>query len=184
MLIFPGQGLQQSMLQFLLPFRRPKAQVLSLAGIMKAIESSPAADSNNSLYRDYITKTGAGSRLGNKSNSSIKLSAGLACLQFSFAIYATFLLYYLSSTVDPIITGPERASWMTQQWSRLFPQRSGRQPEALHGRSVCQWEEIGFSQKISNDSHMVAIKTGLFRYFSCLFPKLRFFTTMCCSGVG
>ncbi|CAK9859938.1 unnamed protein product [Sphagnum jensenii] len=130
---------------------------------MKAIESSPAGDSNNNLYRDYITKTGAGSRLGNKSNSGIKLSAGLACLQFSFAIYATFLLYYLSPTVDPIITGPERASWMTQQWSRLLPQRSGRQPEALHGRSVCQWEEIGFSQKISNDSHMVAIKTGLFR---------------------
>lgn len=151
---------------------------------MKAIESSPAGDSNNNLYRDYITKTGAGSRLGNKSNNGIKLSAGLACLQFSFAIYATFLLYYLSPTVDPIITGHERASWMTQQWSRLLPQRNGRQPEALHGRGVCQWEEIGFSQKISNDSHMVAIKTGLFRYFSCLFPKLRFFTTLCCSGVG
>ncbi|KAL4190270.1 hypothetical protein AMTRI_Chr07g23880 [Amborella trichopoda] len=106
-----------------------------------------------------------------KSNSA-RLVTVLTCLQFAFAIYATFLLYYMSPTID-LRTKPDFswASRIAKHWKQFIiqPNVLGNHPE-INGLSseipqlsvVCEHETIDFQQKKSNDQHMIRIKRELY----------------------
>ncbi|KAJ6708339.1 hypothetical protein OIU85_028590 [Salix viminalis] len=107
-------------------------------------------------------------------NPSARLVTALTCLQFAFAIYATFLLYYMSPTID-LRTSPD-FTWATriaQQWKQLIipPHVLGRYQEAaslvraeiqpINPPQVCEHEKIDFQQKKSNDAQMIKLKREL-----------------------
>lgn len=134
-------------------------------------------------------------------SKNMKLAAALTCLQFTFAVYATFLLYFMSPTVD-LMTGPD-ISWASQiakQWRELVvvphrlpnpsqevstlnslpmhslvsnstPERQrpnvkhvpARDDKNLTRELVCEYEDIDFTQKRSNDSKTVDMKKALFQ---------------------
>ncbi|KAG7019279.1 hypothetical protein SDJN02_18239, partial [Cucurbita argyrosperma subsp. argyrosperma] len=101
------------------------------------------------MINDYV---GGKGKLRPQRNSSTKLVAGLTCLQFAFALYATFLLYYVSPAID-LRTKPD-FSWATriaQQW---------RQP--ITPEEACENEKIDFEQKKSTDGQMIKLKTELY----------------------
>uniref|UniRef100_A0A6N2L1X5 Glycosyl transferase 64 domain-containing protein n=1 Tax=Salix viminalis TaxID=40686 RepID=A0A6N2L1X5_SALVM len=108
-------------------------------------------------------------------SSSARLVTVLTCLQFAFAVYATFLLYYMSPTID-LRTKPE-FTWATriaQQWKQLIipPHVLGRYQEAAslvraeirptNPSEVCEHEKIDFQQKKSNDAQMIKLKRELY----------------------
>ncbi|KAJ8543943.1 hypothetical protein K7X08_025561 [Anisodus acutangulus] len=111
-------------------------------------------------------------------SSSTKLVTVLTCLQFSFAVYATFLLYYMSPSVD-LRTKPD-FTWATriaQSWKNFIipphvvshyqeannntTDQSQRKPISLS--DVCEHEKIDFEQKKSNDALMIKLKTELYQ---------------------
>lgn len=105
-------------------------------------------------------------RGGKGSNQAMRLAAMLTCLQFSFAIYATFLLYYMSPTVPDLNT----PFFFSQFTTSLFgsSSRRGRMgmeilPPPATKSMVCQAEHITFSQKKSNNTVLIDMKTSLFR---------------------
>jgi hypothetical protein len=105
-------------------------------------------------------------RGGKGSNQAMRLAAMLTFLQFSFAIYATFLLYYMSPTVPDLNT----PFFFSQFTTSLFgsSSRRGRMgmeilPPPASKSMVCQAEQITFSQKKSNNSVLIDMKTSLFR---------------------
>ncbi|GMH07122.1 hypothetical protein Nepgr_008962 [Nepenthes gracilis] len=107
-----------------------------------------------------------------------KLVTALTCLQFAFAVYATFLLFYMSPAID-LQTKPD-FSWATriaQQWKQLviphavnhLQQASSNTPVLLEPQQqviniseVCEHERIDFEQKKSNDAKMVKLKRELY----------------------
>ncbi|KAG5515519.1 hypothetical protein RHGRI_036526 [Rhododendron griersonianum] len=107
-----------------------------------------------------------------------RLVTMLTCLQFAFAIYATFLLYYLSPAID-LRTKPD-FSWATkfaQNWRNLIIpthvvsryQDSSNSlvqetPAVAHftPREVCENEKIDFQQKKSDDAVMIKLKRELY----------------------
>ncbi|XP_054815013.1 uncharacterized protein LOC129315391 [Prosopis cineraria] len=107
---------------------------------------------------------------------SAKLVATLTCLQFFFAVYATFLLYYMSPPID-LRTKPE-FTWATriaQQWKQLMikPHVLTRYQEVsssvvskeiqpITPSQVCEHEKIDFVQKKSNDAQMIKLKRELY----------------------
>ncbi|KAI4373539.1 hypothetical protein MLD38_011656 [Melastoma candidum] len=109
--------------------------------------------------------------------SSFRFVTALTCLQFAFAVYATFLLYYLSPTID-LRTKPEFtwAARIAQSWKQLIvqqPHAVGRYqlesaangdivPVSLRPAEVCEKEEISFEQKKSNDAVMIKFKRELY----------------------
>lgn len=110
-------------------------------------------------------------------SGSAKLVTALTCLQFFFAVYATFLLYYMSPAID-LRSRPD-FTWATRianQWRNMMitPHVLGRYREAtsliredLHVQpitpsQVCEYEKIDFMQKKSNDVHMIKLKTELY----------------------
>lgn len=113
---------------------------------------------------------GSNSSRSNKvgNTAMMRLAAILTFMQFLFAMYATFLLYYLSPSVPDLMAQPD-ASWASQI-VKLFPTRvegSGAYSVNHNGlpkRVVCQSEEIDFSQKKSTNTKIVELKTTLFRY--------------------
>ncbi|KAJ7541363.1 hypothetical protein O6H91_10G056400 [Diphasiastrum complanatum] len=113
--------------------------------------SSWNGDHPDKMLRDLIGKN----RNGNK---SIRLAAGLTCLQFTMAIYATFLLYFMSPTVDHA-PGPDTpwAFHVARRWRQLLVQNNSTL------KSVCQHEQLNFDQKISNDTATIMAKTELFQ---------------------
>ncbi|KAL5990611.1 hypothetical protein ACLOJK_011514 [Asimina triloba] len=104
--------------------------------------------------------------------SSTRFVTFLTCLQFAFAVYATFLLYCMSPTID-LGTKPEFA-WATRiakQWKEFItqPHVFGKYQENLVLQSrlsmlseVCESEKIDFSQKKSNDAQMIKLKRELY----------------------
>lgn len=107
-----------------------------------------------------------------KSAKSTRLVTLLTCLQFSFAVYATLLLYYMSPAVD-LRTKPD-FSWIAHRWKHLIiPQHVVSKavvraeiipPVSFRPRTeVCEREEIDFQQKKSDDAVMIKMKRELYQ---------------------
>eukprot|EP00249_Psilotum_nudum_P001663 c14291_g1_i1 orf=558-3296(+) len=125
-------------------------------------------DQKDPLLRDYTGK-------GRKSIKSMRLAAGLTCLQFVFAIYATFLLYFMSPAVD-LMAEPDM-SWtseITRHWRTILSRSHLTRVSRLTANPVntsirltkheaCMSEEINFEQKVSNDTLMLSLKSDLHR---------------------
>jgi len=134
---------------------------------------------------DVIPITGRASlsRATWKSNGTMRVAFLLTCLQFSFAMYATFLLYWSSPAVPDLVVKPESDYWLPKI-GKIFPQsgQTGSGGGAIQRmvlesgttaalavpgeptkQAVCQSEEITFEQKKSNNTNMIEIKSGLFR---------------------
>ncbi|KGN64839.1 uncharacterized protein LOC101202906 [Cucumis sativus] len=125
------------------------------------------------MIKDYV---GGKGKLRPQRSSSTKIVAGLTCLQFAFALYATFLLYYVSPAID-LRTKPD-FSWATriaQQWKQFVipPHVVGRYQEPnsmmmqaelrpITPEEACENEKIDFEQKKSNDGQMIKLKTELY----------------------
>lgn len=116
------------------------------------------------------------------SSSSSRLVTVLTCLQFAFAVYATFLLYFMSPSVDLRSSTPDFswASRIAHQWKHFMvsPHLVAHLQEPLNATSaaallqssppatpseVCEEEKIDFEQKKSNDAVMVKLKRGLYQ---------------------
>ncbi|KAJ9188837.1 hypothetical protein P3X46_000198 [Hevea brasiliensis] len=128
-------------------------------------------------YLEGMLSEYVGGRTKLKVNRSVspRLVAALTCLQFAFAIYATFLLYYMSPAVD-LRTKPD-FTWATriaQNWKQFIvpPRVLGRYQEAaslvgteiqpITPLEVCEHEKIDFQQKKSNDAQMIKLKRELY----------------------
>ncbi|XXG89623.1 hypothetical protein AAC387_Pa12g1582 [Persea americana] len=128
-----------------------------------------SGDSLDGMISDYVS--GKAKMRAHKRNSA-RLVAFLTFLQFAFAIYATFLLYYMSPTVD-LRTKPDFA-WATRiatHWKQFIiqPQILGTSRKNLVLQSehpippeVCEHEKIDFLQKRSNDVQMIKLKRVLY----------------------
>ncbi|XP_024017109.1 uncharacterized protein LOC21391430 [Morus notabilis] len=149
---------------------------------MMGLERHPGMRSGDYLegmLNDYVNGTGkANSKTFKPQKSgSGRLVTFLTCLQFAFAVYATFLLYYMSPTID-LRTKPE-FTWATriaQNWKSLIitPHVLGHYQESANSlvqseihpilpiSQVCEHEKIDFSQKKSNDAAMIKIKRELY----------------------
>ncbi|XP_020112573.1 uncharacterized protein LOC109727091 [Ananas comosus] len=117
------------------------------------------------IINDYVV--GKGSKMRTPKSSS-RIVAALTCLQFAFAIYATFLLYYMSPAVD-LRTKPDFswASRIAQHWKQFIvqPHMLPTIQEKYIVQSpleVCEHEKIDFSQKKSNDALMIRLKRELY----------------------
>lgn len=138
--------------------------------------------SSDNLLREYPSS--AFKPAGRCRNGSLmaakgmRMAASLTCLQFLFAMYATFLLYFMSPTVD-LRANPDN-SWSAQiakQWSGLLGRYHGPMLLELANldaaknntqnlrqtpQEVCEFVQITFEQKKSNDLRMIRIKTELY----------------------
>ncbi|XXG44670.1 hypothetical protein AAC387_Pa01g4409 [Persea americana] len=145
--------------------------------------SMRSGDYLEGMINDYVGGIGKAKRRAQKSTSS-RLVAFLTCLQFTFAIYATCLIYYMGATVD-LRTKPELA-WATriaQRWKQfiIHPNVLGHyqknyilQSESFSPSQVCESEKIDFLQMKSNDNQMIKFKRGLYDQDST-FPSYRTF---------
>lgn len=128
------------------------------------------------MINDYVNIGGKAKWRAQKS-ASARLVTILTCLQFAFAIYATFLLYYMSPSVVDLRTKPD-FSWATkiaQQWKNFIihenphvVSRYQQQEELISTilpppSEVCEQEKIDFVQKKSNDAVMIKLKTDLYQ---------------------
>ena len=92
-----------------------------------------------------------------------RLVAALTCLQFLFALYATFLLYYMSPSID--LRPRAEFSWAThivQHWKQMVLPTAEPTAVALTPQQVCEHEKIEFEQKISDDHVMIRLKRELY----------------------
>lgn len=127
-------------------------------------------------YLDNMLNEYVGGRAKFKAHKSpsARLVTALTCLQFAFAVYATFLLYYMSPAID--LRSKPDFTWATKfakQWKQLMAQPHvvnhyqetsfGLGPIALNTSEVCEQEKIDFEQKKSNDEKMIKLKTELYR---------------------
>ncbi|KAK4370565.1 hypothetical protein RND71_010040 [Anisodus tanguticus] len=103
----------------------------------------------------------------------------LTCLQFTFAVYATFLLYYMSPSID--LRSKTDFSWTTRiphPWKQfIIPPhvvtrynqeansviRANQSSKPISPAEVCEQEKIDFVQKKSNDAVMIKLKTELYQ---------------------
>ncbi|OIW03919.1 hypothetical protein TanjilG_30195 [Lupinus angustifolius] len=108
-------------------------------------------------------------KLKPKKITSTKLVTALTCFQFFFAVYATFLLYYLSPSID-LPTKPD-FTWATQiaqKWKQLMirphnvDHKESIKKPIINLSQVCQNEKIDFLQKKSNDVEMIKLKRELY----------------------
>ncbi|KAL3828468.1 hypothetical protein ACJIZ3_017270 [Penstemon smallii] len=126
------------------------------------------------MLSDYM---GGKAKLRPQKGNSSRLVTVLTCLQFAFAVYATFLLYYMSPSID-LRTKPD-FTWATriaQQWKHFIVtphivnhyQESNSLvqteiPPILTPLEVCENEKIDFVQKKSNDAAMIKLKRQLYQ---------------------
>ncbi|KAG6417896.1 hypothetical protein SASPL_120093 [Salvia splendens] len=113
---------------------------------------------------------GKGAKLKVQKSSPSRLVTMLTCLQFAFAVYATFLLYFMSPAVD-LRTKPD-FSWATKiahQWKQFMvttPHTVTHFQEPVVRISppseVCEHEQIDFVQKKSTDEVMIKFKSDLY----------------------
>ncbi|WOL18076.1 hypothetical protein Cni_G26869 [Canna indica] len=117
------------------------------------------------MLNDYVASKSSTKARAPKIASS-RLVATLTFLQFAFAIYATFLLYYMSPSVD--LRSKADFSWATriaQHWRHFIIQPhvlSGAVQELPAAADVCEFEKIDFSQKKSEDATMIKLKRELY----------------------
>jgi hypothetical protein len=131
--------------------------------------NSKSGDYLEGMISDYV---GNGkTKFRSQKSSSGKLVTLLTCLQFAFAVYATFLLYYMSPSID-LRTKPEIiwATRIAQQWKEYInPPRTVtrfqvQSTKVVFSKSeVCEVEKIDFVQKKSNDAVMIKLKTELYQ---------------------
>ncbi|KAK6936060.1 hypothetical protein RJ641_033090 [Dillenia turbinata] len=120
------------------------------------------------MISDYVN--GKGKVRPPQKSSSARLVAALTCLQFAFAIYATFLLYYMSPAID--LRSKPDFSWATriaQHWKHMIitPHVVSHYQESnslvlATPSQVCEHEKIDFEQKKSNDAQMIKLKRELY----------------------
>lgn len=111
-----------------------------------------------------------------RSSKNARVVASLTCLQFTFAIYATFLLYFMSPNVD-LMAVDSNGSWarhFAKRWQgfllypmyrRQLTENTNFLPNAAASAApqvVCEYEHIEFQQKKSNDTKMLTLKSELF----------------------
>lgn len=147
--------------------------------------SGRSGDSLEGMLNDYVVSGGgkAKSKAQKVSSTNTKLVAALTCFQFIFAAYATFLLYYISPSID-LPTKPDFtwATQLAQQWKHhlmIRPHVLGHFQEASSSlikeaqikpkpitlpsdEEVCQSEKIDFTQKKSSDLQMIKSKRELY----------------------
>ncbi|KAL8115519.1 uncharacterized protein LOC141664040 [Apium graveolens] len=128
------------------------------------------------MLNDYV---GGKAKVRPQKISSARLVTLLTCFQFAFAVYATFLVYYMSPSID-LGTKPDFtwATRFTQKWKNHFivqPYVVSRYQESSSSliqseilapvtpAEVCENEKIDFVQKKSNDALMIQLKTGLYQ---------------------
>ncbi|MBA0609453.1 hypothetical protein Godav_021502, partial [Gossypium davidsonii] len=129
-----------------------------------------STDFLDGMLGDYV---GRRAKVKAPKTSSTRLVTALTCLQFAFAVYATFLLYYMSPLVD-LRTKPD-FTWITRNMRQLIttPHVLGRYQDAalsLVGAEValstpsevCEHEKIDFMQKKSNNARMINLKRELY----------------------
>lgn len=136
----------------------------------------------NTRSSDYLDgmlgDPGKPTKLRPQKSASARLVTLLTCLQFAFAVYATFLLYYMSPSIDLRTPKPDFAwaSRIAQQWKHYIipPHVISRyqetasnvvlepQPLVSTPLEVCEHEKIEFEQKKSNDAVMIKIKRELY----------------------
>ncbi|KAK9168792.1 hypothetical protein Syun_000932 [Stephania yunnanensis] len=138
---------------------------------------SPSMRSRDYLEGMINEYVGGKAKTRAQKNTSARLVTALTCLQFAFAIYATFLLYYMSPSVD-LRTKPD-FTWATRiakQWKHfIIPSHVvNRYQESsssivgaefqpiLRPSEVCEHEKIDFEQKKSNDAQMIKLKRELY----------------------
>ncbi|XP_026665082.2 uncharacterized protein LOC103719835 [Phoenix dactylifera] len=128
--------------------------------------SMRSGDYLEGMINDYVA--GKANKMRAPKIASSRLVAALTCLQFAFALYATFLLYYMSPSVD-LRTKPD-FSWATriaQQWKQFIAQphtlsTMQENPIIISPSAVCDHERIDFFQKKSDDALMIRLKRELY----------------------
>ncbi|KAJ9540437.1 hypothetical protein OSB04_026943 [Centaurea solstitialis] len=140
-----------------------------------------SSDYLDGMLSDYSNTSGGGKTSNKRApkSTSAKLVTLLTCLQFAFAVYATFLLYYMSPSIDLRTPKPDFAwaSKIAQQWKHYIipPHIISRYQESASNlvlepelpmlatpTEVCEHEKIEFEQKKSNDAYMIKIKRELY----------------------
>ncbi|MBA0611712.1 hypothetical protein Godav_012375 [Gossypium davidsonii] len=131
-----------------------------------------SGDMLEGMLSDYV---GRKAKAKAPKNASSRLVTALTCLQFAFAVYATFLLYYMSPAVD-LRTKPDFA-WATRIARNMKqfiipPHVLGRYQEAasfiraeippITPSTICETEKLDFMQKKSNDVQMIKLKRELY----------------------
>ncbi|KAG0478203.1 hypothetical protein HPP92_012922 [Vanilla planifolia] len=118
------------------------------------------------IITDYVN--GKGTKVRTAKRSTPHIVAALTCLQLGFAIYATFLLYYMSPAVD-LRSKPDFswASQIAQQWKNFLVQprmlsHVQENPSTESPGEVCEHQQIDFEQKKSNDEVMIRFKRELY----------------------
>jgi hypothetical protein len=120
------------------------------------------------MLSDYV---GGKAKMKVQKSGSARLVTALTCLQFAFALYATFLLYYMSPAID-LRTKPD-FTWATriaQQWKQFIVtphvlshyQEASSLIQPITPSEVCEHEKIDFTQKKSNDAQMIKLKRELY----------------------
>lgn len=132
-----------------------------------------AAQNKNKEYLDTVVSELVGKNRKSSSKNT-RVVASLTCLQFGFAVYATFLLYFMSPSVDLITDSDSSwASHIAKQWKGFMSYPIHRRqlielskdPSFLAASTpdlVCEYEHIQFEQKKSNDTRMLTLKRELF----------------------
>ncbi|GLT33785.1 hypothetical protein SLA2020_083460 [Shorea laevis] len=124
------------------------------------------------MLTDYV---GGKSKVKVTRSASSRLVTALTCLQFAFAVYATFLLYYMGPAID-LRTAPDftwAKSFARNMKQFIIPQHVlGHYQESaslltaeippVTPSVVCEHEQIDFSQKKSNDVQMIKLKRELY----------------------
>lgn len=143
---------------------------------MKISRNMRSGEYLEGMLSDYMG--GKATKLKGQKVSSSRLVTVLTCLQFAFAVYATFLLYFMSPSVD--LMGKPDFSWATriaQQWKHLMvtPHVVSHYQEAnalvqseiiappISPSEVCEHEKIDFVQKKSSDGVMIKFKRELYQ---------------------
>lgn len=138
--------------------------------------STRSGDYLEGMLSDYIG--GGKGKLRVQKGGSSRWVTVLTCLQFLFAVYATFLLYYMSPSVD-LRAKPDFA-WATRiatQWKQYIVTSPHvvnhyQEPSSLAVSEirapktpgeVCEQEKIDFVQKKSNDAVMIKLKRELYQ---------------------
>ncbi|KAA3456637.1 Glycosyltransferase family protein 2 [Gossypium australe] len=129
-----------------------------------------STDFLDGMLGDYV---GRKAKVKAPKTSSTRLVTALTCLQLAFAVYATFLLYYMSPAVD-LRTKPD-FTWITRNMKQLIttPHVLGRYQDAalslvgaevvpITPSEVCEQEKIDFMQKKSNNARMIKLKRELY----------------------
>ncbi|KAK0603953.1 hypothetical protein LWI29_010536 [Acer saccharum] len=145
----------------------PKCDQMSL---IRTPPNMRTGDYLEGMISDYVG--GKAAKLKAHKSSSARLVTALTCLQFAFAVYGTFLLYYMSPAVD--LRAKPDFQWATKianNWRQFIitPHVLGHYQESANSLvqatiplDVCEHEKIDFLQKKSNDVQMIKMKRDLY----------------------